>query len=414
VELRPDGSKVGRARKFYWNPMSFLGDDVSLDDATVAAHRIRATVRSCTVSLARQHECILVRASGGLDSTVVLSSLGDEEPTPKVTCVTYFFNESRADERPWARKASRLINCEHVEYSRNPRESFESVLRINPTAEPEYIFAQFKTGEIERELASERGISAVFTGDGGDSMFGSDSRPYVLDDYIRRGRLRGLLSLASDVALDQGKTVAKVLKAAIGRQLFGKPLYDRSFLLTAGRRLVANDLRQRALREEPAVHPWVLEYGHWRPSVSARLGALALSPVFYDLFETPSEFNPAIVSPLYSQPVVELCLRIPNYLHFEGGLDRGLMRRSFRGDVPDELLYRVWKDRSPGYISSAVDANRGFVAETLGSGALVKQGLLDRSAVLNAVAPSAEKKITFPGEILDHLSIEMWVQKWSA
>jgi len=59
---------------------------------------------------------------------------------------------------------------------------------------------------------------------------------------------------------------------------------------------------------------------------------------FYDPFGRPD--HPEQVAPLYSQPVIELCLRIPTYVLTAGGWDRAIARAAFCKDLPRGILNR--------------------------------------------------------------------------
>ena len=50
----------------------------------------------------------------------------------------------------------------------------------------------------------------------------------------------------------------------------------------------------------------------------------------FDFYDPLGQGNEAErISPLFSQPLMELCLRIPTYVLTEGGWDRAVARRAF-------------------------------------------------------------------------------------
>ena len=72
------------------------------------------------------------------------------------------------------------------------------------------------------------------------------------------------------------------------------------------------------------------------------------------------------LSPLFSQPVMELCLRIPTYVLTHGGWDRAVARRAFYHDLPPQIRNR---------------RNKGGIEEHLRSHAGAQPRLPARAAV---------------------------------
>ena len=102
-----------------------------------------------------------------------------------------------------------------------------------------------------------------------------------------------------------------------------------------------------------------------------------MAPAYYSSFERTD--YPERTLPLLSQPLVELCLRIPTYVLIRSGRDRALARRAFANDLPAEIIARYAKGRADHHSRNILDANLAFVRELLLDGALVQKGLLNRT-----------------------------------
>lgn len=159
-------------------------------------------------------------------------------------------------------------------------------------------------------------------------------------------------------------------------------------------------------------HPWFRSDKRIPGGIVRRVGMLIASPQLYNAATDASQSAPEIVAPLYSQPVVELLLRIPIHVHFEEGRDRGLARRAFAAEVPPSILQRRWKDRAPGFHDELVYRNRDFLREFFLDGVLVGEGLLNRTAIEQALSAAPNKSLVLPGEILTHMDIEIWARHW--
>jgi asparagine synthase (glutamine-hydrolysing) len=413
VELDPAARPVIRSRRFYWNPFVFLHEERTIEDPRRAAESMRATVRSCTQALSGGHTSLLHRLSGGLDSSIVAGCLGRVSMQPRITCYTYFNPHGRSDERPWARLAAEHTGFEHLEYPIVPAEiSFADLVRPRPASEPLPLLAYLMRSTVEHRLAAERKATAVFTGDGGDSGFCSDSFAYAVTDYLRRhGPRLAALRLASEVALLTERSTGAVLFSSMRRWLLGANMREQIPALLLGSQLVSPQARAGFAIPDSYPHPWFNQLGHVPWDMIRRLGVLVLTPEFYNVADA-ADPEPEIVSPLYAQPALELFLRIPIHVHAEGGRDRGLARRAFAREVPQQILQRQWKDRAPGFHSELLLRNLDLVRELFLDGVLVREGLLDAAAVEAAFAAGPSKSEVLPAEIYRHLDVEVWARYW--
>lgn len=413
VELDPAAEPLVRSSRAYWNPFTFVGGESAIEDPAHAAAAMRATVRSCTQTLSAGHASLLHRLSGGLDSSIVAGCLGRASTQPRITCYTYFNPEGRSDERPWARLAAEHTGFEHVECPIVPTNvPLTELVRPRPATEPLPLLAYLLRSTIEHRLAAERKATAVFTGDGGDSGFCSDSFPYAVTDYLRRhGPRPAALRLASEVALRTERSTWAVLLSSTRHWLFGAKMSEQLPALLMGSRLVSAQLRDARTIPDNYPHPWFGELRHVPWDLIRRLGVLVSTPEFYNVTDA-AQAEPEVVSPLYAQPAVELFLRIPIHVHAEGGRDRGLARRAFAREVPEPILQRLWKDRAPGFHSEVLLRNLDLVREILLDGVLVNEGLLDRAAVEAALAAGPSKTDVLPVEIYRHLDVEVWARYW--
>jgi asparagine synthase (glutamine-hydrolysing) len=195
------------------------------------------------------------------------------------------------------------------------------------------------------------------------------------------------------------------------RWLFGANMREQIPALLLGSQLVSPQARAGFAIPDSYPHPWFNQLGHVPWDVIRRLGILVLTPEFYNVADA-ADPEPEIVSPLYAQPAVELFLRIPIHVHAEDGRDRGLARRAFAREVPQQILQRQWKDRAPGFHSELLLRNLDLVRELFLDGVLVREGLLDAAAVEAAFAAGPSKTEVLPAEIYRHLDIEVWARYW--
>ena len=91
--------------------------------------------------------------------------------------------------------------------------------------------------------------------------------------------------------------------------------------------------------------------------------------------------DPEWISPLNSQPIIELCLRLPISSFVRHGLDRAVLRDAFSRDLPAEIVRRRSKGTTSTQRAAVYSANRDFLCRLLLDGILANKGLLDRRMV---------------------------------
>jgi asparagine synthase (glutamine-hydrolysing) len=414
LEINTDRS-ARQVRKLYWNPTAFSDPAHAIDDAGSATRALRASVRSATHTMAAAHDGILMRLSGGLDSSIVSGCLKEAPTRTRVVSYTYFIPYARSDERRWARLAADHAGSDHLERELNPANTrLESLSQLRPTVTPVWAYAHALRGEMEQRIAESHPHTAVFCGDGGDSGFGGECIALAVYDFLRlRGLSRGVIKLASRVALRTNSLVWRVLASSLHRSWFGSSMSDYRAKLLVGAALVNENVRAAALRSSHYPHPWFEACEHVPWHVIGRLGNLTGTPELYNPFLATSAFSPYVAAPLYAQPVVELILRIPIFVHFHQGHERGLARAAFQQEVPLPILRRRWKDRAPGAFESLVRRNRAFLYETLMGGALCREGILDSTAIRDALSENFSTRQFQAGELMNYLHLENWLRHFS-
>jgi asparagine synthase (glutamine-hydrolysing) len=138
-----------------------------------------------------------------------------------------------------------------------------------------------------------------------------------------------------------------------------------------------------------------------------------MPPAYYGSFQWSGDLERIL--PLISQPLVELCLRIPTYHLIHGGSDRALARRAFEADLPRQIVRRYAKGRADQNIRNILDANLPFVREILLDGILVRRGLLDRANLeLYLSREDSPADFQYNEIVYEHVSTEAWLRKWGA
>jgi asparagine synthase (glutamine-hydrolysing) len=140
------------------------------------------------------------------------------------------------------------------------------------------------------------------------------------------------LRFAAQVARAEGLSLWQVL--GIARRGSRKQKHRRirvdSFPETV--RFVVPGIAAEARSQRIAVAQSMPEASMLAPGKQLHARTVQISHDFYDAMGMMG--FPERVRPLVSQPVIELCLRIPTYVLAADGIDRALVRRAFVGKVP--------------------------------------------------------------------------------
>ncbi|CAN5888385.1 lasso peptide isopeptide bond-forming cyclase [soil metagenome] len=400
------GGELDRS-ELQWDAVA-LARTISDDGVDVSAERLRHTVRACTRSWASCYADMLLRLSGGVDSSILLSCL-DRGSTPgEVTCVNYHSPGSDSDERRYARLAATRAERTLIERERDPCFPLERVLTMARTPTPGNYVGRLNA-RVDAELAAEFGAQALFTGAGGDQLFFEFASGWPAADYLRcRGLDAGFFGVAMDAARLGKVSVWNTLALAIADRVRPAPPWreDLRHLPLIGP--VALGVAEHIDR---FVHP-VLLRATGLPVGKLNQTRFLMHPVpYYDPLERDAA--PEVVNPLLSQPLVEMCLRLPTWVLTHGGRGRALARQAFAAELPPEIAARRSKGGMEEHIKTVLLRNIEFARSLLLDGELVRRGLLDGAKVEEMLSGRPTTLASHLGRIHVYIGVEAWLRRWT-
>lgn len=394
-----------------WDPMIVASTD-AIEDPDKAADLLASTTKACVHAWASCYDGILLRLSGGLDSSIVLGCLKHAPNQPRIVGLNYYSRGSDSDERYFARLAARRSGVRLIEQERNSSLRLERMLAVSRSVVPHFYFAYVENGRYESALAHETDSSAIWTGGGGDQLFYQAEARLAAADYLQlHGLTKNLVRIALDSARLERDSIWRVLSEAIRRGVFGQ---HWSPLEAPGRNrtLIPADLVRKITKSEAA------EYTYSSPPAGATSGklfqvdTLSIPPRFYD--PTGRADDPEPLEPLVnSQPVQEVCLRIPTYIHIHGGVDRGIARRAFTKDLPPEIRGRRTKGGLEEHAKVVLARNVQFTRELLLGGVLAERKLIDVVKLEEFLSGRPSSLAANMAELYDVMSLEAWLRVWT-
>lgn len=398
--------------KFLWSAVDFAQTQTQTlrgDGPDDTVQRLRDTVRGCVRSWASCYEHILLRLSGGVDSSILASCLADGSTPADVTCLNLHSPGSDSDERRYARLAAARAGRELVERERDAAVCLEDFLKVARTPTPGNYVGRM-SARVDTELATDRGATALFTGAGGDQLFFEIACWWPAADYLRsRGLDRGFASAAMDAARLGKVSVWTTIASAFAERV--RPtlpwLQDHKNLPLIG----PNASRMVAVAHR-FIHPILRQAKHLPLGKATQTHYLLHPSAYYDPFHPHAALE--TVNPLLSQPLIELCLQLPTWVLTRGGRGRALARRAFAAELPAEIVARRSKGGMEEHIKTVLARNIDFARSMLLDGELVRRGLLDRARVEEALSDRPSVLPSHVGRLHVYIGIEAWLNRWSA
>jgi asparagine synthase (glutamine-hydrolysing) len=396
-------------RTFAWNPLDVAADR-PIEVAEAAQQEMHRVTKVCVQSWQARYGSILHKLSGGLDSSIVLGCMKRGPGQPSLTCLTYYSWGSNEDEREWARLVAHAAHVRLLEMKRNGAARLEDMLTITRSAAPTFYLGPLQTSNVEARVAREIGATAYFSGAGGDQLFYQGQAVLACADYLRtHGLGRRFVEVALHAAQLERLSIWRIFAEAYRQR---QPLSPSNFrsAFASMRTLTGDHLLAQTTARGGFTHPLFENIENFPPGKFSHASGLAIPTEFYDPLGSPDD--PEQVHPLLSQPLIELCLRIPTYVLSNSGWDRAVARRAFRAEVPREVRNRRSKGGMDENAGEILSKNQKRARELLLNGHLVAAGLLDRGRVDQVLSEQPTRISSSVGEIFDHLSTEIWLRSW--
>lgn len=287
--------------------------------------------------------------SGGTDSSTVA---GMAALTGK-TVATYSigFDAQGYDEMEYARLAAKHFKTEHHEYYVTPADLVRSIPSVaahfdqpfgNSSALPAYYCAK---------MAREDGVSKILAGDGGDELFGGNSR-YAkqrvfgwyghLPGILQRGLMEPLLGTRAAAAFPLTRKAASYVGQA------SVPMPDRLQMYNLVMRLgVGEVLTPAMLAQVDTALPLQLQRDVWK--MPGTCSALNRELAFDWRFTLAESDLPKVIGttgfagigvgfPMLDDHLLAFSLKLPSEYKLKGMQLRWFFKEALRGFLPDEII----------------------------------------------------------------------------
>lgn len=362
----------------YWVPE--FREPASADFETLASEFRRHVRDSVAAQLdGSKPACFL---SGGTDSSTVAGMIGEVAGRPAAT-YSIGFEADGYDEMRYARIAAKRFGTQHHEYYVTPEDLVHSIPDVAAYYDQPFGNASVLPAFYCARMAREDGVTRLLAGDGGDELFGGNSRyakqrVFGWYDRVPGGLRHGVLE-----PLLERTPVGTLPLARKGRSYVAQakvPLPDRLQMYNLLLRLDPTQVfTPQFLSQVDPDEPLRQQRGVWRqPPAASALNLMLAYDWRYTLAEadlpkvrgSTALAGVSVGFPFLDQGLVDFSLRLPTEYKLKGLKLRWFFKEALRGFLPDEILtkkkqgfglpFGLWATRHQGLREFAEDSLHGL------------------------------------------------------
>lgn len=403
----PGCVKIAEKETRIWRPSAFTAKARQPRSVQQGAlgDTLRETIDGVVEAWTRRYPQVLAEVSGGLDSAMIASCLVRSKADVQAW-LNFHPPEAQADERRFARQVAQLNGLD-VTFIDKPSitYSLEALASGSQSARPGLNRVDHDYDDAVAARAESLGAQAIMGGQGGDAVLYRQPDPLIVADAVAALGWRALTPARLEPMAWWTQTSVWTLGRLALRDRLGatpKPrLLAPSFLAQD----FGNGVRE--LR-----HPWVIDAAQAPPARQMQILGLANCLAFQG--PCARKQAAALIHPLLSQPVVELCLSMSTIDLSLGRGDRGLARLAFRDRLPAAIVNRRTKGELGTFYGYGVCDSLDVLRPLLLEGLLVEHGLLARDKLDLLLDPDALISSSEIMSVIVAALLEAWARSWTA
>jgi len=291
--------------------------------------------------------------SGGVDSSAVVCMMSELVEQP-IKTFSIGFDDPSYNELSYARQVANHFKTDHHELTIQPDIVGLVEGLIHYLDEPLADVSVFPTYLVSK-LAREH-VTVVLSGDGGDELFAGydwyvadrvDQYYRKLPKFLRQSLMPGLLDLLPPSS--QKKGLVNKAKRFVSGAVQGEHLHHYRWTMYANQEMKQN-LYDSSMwgripnrNAESRFVPYLNQYPQapriWRQQY-ADIHSFMVDDILVKVDRMSMANSLEARTPFLDYRMVEFAMRLPSNLNLQGLQTKALLKRSLRGKVPDEILYR--------------------------------------------------------------------------
>lgn len=359
--------------------------------------------------------------SGGLDSSVVVSAMAKACAEP-VQTFTIGFGEAPFNERPFARLVAERYRTRHTEFVVNPDAAAIMPRLIRHYGEPFADSSAVPTYYVAQ--CARQVVKVVLSGDGGDELFGGYYRHLAMRWADRYTRLpRPLRERLTDPLLRNWPAWLDVRMGRVPLSRFlrglGRSRQDRCLAWLVG----FDESAKRELYDEQGplqTNGWdTATYvdALWQP-VESLDGVDASTWVDFQWY-LPNDLlvkmdiasmahGLEVRAPWLDHPLVEFAMQLPSALKVRGRVLKYLVKRTWRHDLPRDILARRKQGFAVPLAAWLRGSLRDWMQDLLLSPQAAGRGVLNPAMVRRLVEDHLRGRRDWSHQLWALMMLELW------
>jgi asparagine synthase (glutamine-hydrolysing) len=403
----------------YWNPRFKEIETPSFDALKT---EFRSIVRDAVLTQLDNGKaaCFL---SGGTDSSTVAGMMARASGRSAAS-YSIGFDAQGYDEMEFARLASKHFGTEHHEYYVTPDDLVRAIPSVAASCDQPFGNSSLLPAYYCAKMAHDDGVSTLLAGDGGDELFGGNSRyakQRIFGWYqhvpvmVREKLMEPLLSTRAAAKVPLTRKAGSYVEQARA------PMPDRLQLYNLIIRLGVNDILTPAMLEQvDTTAPLQLQRAVW---TNAQGGSHLNQELAFDWRFTLADSDlpkvrfatelagVAVGFPMLDSRLLDFSLKLPTAYKLKNLTLRWFFKEALRGFLPDEILakkkqgfglpFGVWANNTPNLKSMA-----RYSLNSLAERGIVRREFIE--TLLNQRLPE------HPGYFGEMVWILMMLEQWLA
>lgn len=380
-----------------WSPWTFVAPDRRLASVREAASVVRSNVSLAVEAWAGIDRSVLLELSGGLDSSIVAACLRQSDA--RTICCTMVAPVPGTDERQYARQVADHLRLELLSADIDLENARFNFPPPRDSTVPGMGILHHPVDSAVAELAGKLGVTSLFSGAGGDTIFCYLRGATPAADAFKESGMSAGLTAIRDLSTLHRCSLAKASRLTLRKLIRGakphwKPVHEG---VAAAWRNIPFD-----------AHPWFEAPENALPGDRERISDLVGTQSFRDGVARSSRWP--MRYPLLTQPVMEACLRVPTWMWIAGGRNRSIARSAFSAALPGGILNRRSKGPYTRYYAAIHERHREAMLSFLMDGMLASRGLLDMDELRREAGSGPHPGRSLNTRMFDLCMVENWVR----
>jgi asparagine synthase (glutamine-hydrolysing) len=392
----------------YWDPTRYINSGNS-DYFESNVLNVMSNVMQCSIS---QAEAIALDFSGGLDSSILLSSIKElASKHQTIIPINMSYKALNAsDETIYARSIAQKHNLNLTELDQSEYLPFSPTSKLSFIPDkPSVVFANLKREQSFIQPTAGYSNCVYLNGHGGDSIFMAVALEESLVDYLLQHGITGLHAKIHDMAVYRRTSIVllyKYLFSKLTRHMFkyktaqAQPHFNTPWLNKNMRQYHVNKMLHPCLKNKSGLLPG--------KKIHLEDTFATIASVNVNMREA----NNAIIYPFLTQPMIELSLNLPTYETLKLNYSRYPLRKIVDAHYNSPHFWRQSKGEYSGALSLGIKNNFAHILELCMDGVFAKSGFIERDLFQKNLRDIINGDPTYQWTLMHLVSLEMYLEYW--